>query len=202
MYPNEIVKHGDEGVIFESDKTVMLHTNQIDTLHVLKTVMLSNMGGIGTKEISANEYDSEGDSTNVASSESSGDAASADEYVPENFTGGIGQFFLPPPLAILQLSEVSSHYHTLNLDAMQSDDHLNASDWEDYNTDSGIEFRVGHKHRNRDAILIMVKNYSIRQNAEYIILESDRLKYHYHCKQFTNGCPWSLRVALRQNLNY
>ncbi|XP_015955606.1 uncharacterized protein LOC107479992 [Arachis duranensis] len=56
--------------------------------------------------------------------------------------------------------------------------------------------------RNCEAVLIAVKNYSIRQNVEYKILESDRLKYQCRCKQFTNGCPWTLRVALCHNLNY
>ncbi|RYR10596.1 hypothetical protein Ahy_B05g079032 [Arachis hypogaea] len=77
------------------------------------------------------------------------------------------------------------------------DDLLNASDGDDYNTDGGVEFQVGYRFRNRKAVLMTVKKYSIRWNAKYKVLESDRLKYHCHCKQFTNGCPWSLRVALR-----
>ncbi|RYR03867.1 hypothetical protein Ahy_B06g083258 [Arachis hypogaea] len=32
-----------------------------------------------------------------------------------------------------------------------------------------------------------IKNYSIRRNPEYKGLESDRLKYHYQCKQFSAG---------------
>ncbi|RYR74218.1 hypothetical protein Ahy_A02g008850 [Arachis hypogaea] len=120
---------------------------------------------------SANEDDSESDSTYVAGSGSSSDTVSEDEYVPETPSGG-------------------------------PDNLLNTGDAEDYNTDGGVKFRVRHNVRNRETVLIAVKNYSIRWNAEYIILESDRLKYHCRCKQFTNGCPWSVRVALRHNLNY
>ncbi|XP_057730655.1 uncharacterized protein LOC130945990 [Arachis stenosperma] len=282
VYPNEIVKHGNEGVIFESNKTVMLRTNRVDTLHALKTIMFSNIGGIGTKEVgriaykflhalpnggftnrlfwidgdqhmrvmfdiharlmpqhvmelyaavcdvvvgagpsplsleivlleatlihyaqphySADEYDSEGDSTYVAGSRSSSDTASTDEYVPETSTGGVGRFLMPPPLAIPRFSEVPSHYHILNLDVIQPNNLLNFGEGEDYNTDGGVKFQVGHRLRNRDAVLMAVKNY--RQNAEYRFLESDRLKYHCRCKQFTNGCPRNLRVALHQNLNY
>ncbi|RYR15702.1 hypothetical protein Ahy_B04g072610 [Arachis hypogaea] len=47
-----------------------------------------------------------------------------------------------------------------------------------------------------------VKNYSIRKSAEYRVTELDRLKYHMRCQQYEAGCPWSLRVALRQNLGY
>ncbi|RYR46656.1 hypothetical protein Ahy_A07g032422 [Arachis hypogaea] len=47
-----------------------------------------------------------------------------------------------------------------------------------------------------------MKNYSIRRNAEYQVVESDCLKYHVHCCQAATGCSWSLRVALRQNFGY
>ncbi|RYR43834.1 hypothetical protein Ahy_A08g040232 [Arachis hypogaea] len=200
VYSNEIVKHGNEGVIFESNKTVMLRTNRLNTLHALKTIMFSNIGGIGTKEVgriaykflhalpnggftnrlfwidrdqhmrvmfdiharlmpqhvmelyaairdvvvgaelspssleivpleatlihyaqpyySADEYNSEGYSTYVAGSRSSSDTASTDEYVPETPTGSVGQFFMPPPLAIPRLSE-----HTPILAPTISQDH-------------------------------------------------------------------------------
>ncbi|XP_015970788.1 uncharacterized protein LOC107494245 [Arachis duranensis] len=47
-----------------------------------------------------------------------------------------------------------------------------------------------------------MKNYSIRRSAEYLVIESDRLKYHVQCRQFDSGCQWSLCVALLQNLGY
>ncbi|RYR11848.1 hypothetical protein Ahy_B04g069357 [Arachis hypogaea] len=42
---------------------------------------------------------------------------------------------------------------------------------------------------SRDAVLLAVKNYSIRRNVEYRVLGSDRPKYHSRCKQFSAGCP-------------
>ncbi|RYQ99351.1 hypothetical protein Ahy_B07g087282 [Arachis hypogaea] len=77
---------------------------------------------------------------------------------------------------------------------MQLDDIFNTSQGEDYNTDGRLEFWVGHRFRNRDAVLMV--------NAKHRVLELDRLKYYCHCKKFTSGCPWSLYVALHQNLNY
>ncbi|XP_057756167.1 uncharacterized protein LOC130975378 [Arachis stenosperma] len=99
---------------------------------------------------SANEDDSEGDSTYVAGFGfgSSSDTASEDEYVSETSTDGVGRF------------------------------------------------------RICKAVLMAMKNYSIRRNEKYRVLESDRLKYHCSCKKFTNGYPCCLRVALCQNLNY
>ncbi|RYR29626.1 hypothetical protein Ahy_B01g054064 [Arachis hypogaea] len=116
---------------------------------------------------SADEDNSKGDSTYVAGPRSSSDTASEDKFVPETPSGGIGRFLLPPPLAIPRLSDGPSHYQTLNLDAMQADNLLNPGNEEDYNTDGVVEFQVGHRFRNREAVLMAVKNYSVRRNARY-----------------------------------
>ncbi|RYR66366.1 hypothetical protein Ahy_A03g012361 [Arachis hypogaea] len=181
-----IFLHGDEGVIFESDKTVMLRTYRVDTLDALKMVMLSNIGGIGIKEVgrvayrflyvfpnggftnrlfwidgdqhvrvmfnshddSADDSVSEGDSTYVAGSGSSSDTVLEDEFLSETPNSSVGRFLLSPPLAIPRLSNILSHYQTLNLDAMQLDDLLNTGNRKDYNTDGGMEFRIRHRFSN------------------------------------------------------
>ncbi|MED6141184.1 hypothetical protein PIB30_100802, partial [Stylosanthes scabra] len=56
--------------------------------------------------------------------------------------------------------------------------------------------------RDREAVHTAVKNYSIRRNTEYRVVESDRIKYHCRCKHMEDGCPWSIRVVLRKNLGY
>ncbi|MED6165144.1 hypothetical protein PIB30_096748 [Stylosanthes scabra] len=43
------------------------------------------------------------------------------------------------------------------------------------------EFEVGQQFDNKEAILIVIKKYSIRRAVEYKILESDQLKYFVHC---------------------
>ncbi|RYQ97802.1 hypothetical protein Ahy_B08g093879 [Arachis hypogaea] len=103
---------------------------------------------------SADEDNSKGDSTYVAGSRSSSDIASEDEFVPETPSDGVGRFLLSPSLAIPRLSDGPSHYQTLNLDAMQADNLLNPGNGEDYNTDGGVEFQVGHRFRNREAVLM------------------------------------------------
>ncbi|RYR52349.1 hypothetical protein Ahy_A06g027281 [Arachis hypogaea] len=99
------------------------------------------------------------------------------------------------------LSDVLSHYHTLYLDAMLERISFSNTGEEDYNLDDGIEFWAGHRFKYRDAVMQGVKNYSIRRSAEYQVI-SNRLKYHVYCRQAANECPWSLHVALRQNLGY
>ncbi|RYQ88577.1 hypothetical protein Ahy_B09g095685 isoform A [Arachis hypogaea] len=73
---------------------------------------------------------------------------------------------------------------------------------EDYNMDGSVEFRVGHRFRSREVVVQSVKNYSIRRSTKYRVVESDRMKYHVRCRHFTYGCPWTLQIALRQNLGY
>ncbi|XP_057756387.1 uncharacterized protein LOC130975643 [Arachis stenosperma] len=130
------------------------------------------------------------------------DSGDEDECVSETPVQTVVCHVLPPPHPILALSAVPSHYHSLDLDAMHERTLFLDTGEEDYNLDGGVEFHVGHKFRSREAVLQGVKNYNIRRSAEYRVIESDRLKYHVQCRQAENGCQWSLRVALRQNLRY
>ncbi|RYR05548.1 hypothetical protein Ahy_B06g085408 isoform F [Arachis hypogaea] len=114
---------------------------------------------------------------NSADSDSS-DGGDEDEFVPET-----------------PLSAVPSHYHSLDMDAMHERTSFSNTGEEDYNLDGGVEFRVGHMFRSREAVLQGVKNYNIRRSAEYRVIKSDRLKYHVQCRQADNGCQWSLRVG-------
>ncbi|RYQ84548.1 hypothetical protein Ahy_B10g103953 [Arachis hypogaea] len=117
---------------------------------------------------------------------SSNESQSSDEFVLETSSSSGARVFLPPLLAIPWLSEVPSHYYIFNLDAMQLDDHFNLMK-------GRITTRMA-AFKSKDVVLMAVKNYSIRRNPKYKVLESDRLKYHYRCKQFSAGCPWSLHI--------
>ncbi|MED6222604.1 hypothetical protein PIB30_065901 [Stylosanthes scabra] len=65
-----------------------------------------------------------------------------------------------------------------DLDAIRISGLLQAGLVNDYNTDDGVEFRVGHPLRSWEAVRMAVKNYSIRRNAEYCVVELDRIKCH------------------------
>ncbi|XP_016168878.1 uncharacterized protein LOC107611474 [Arachis ipaensis] len=132
----------------------------------------------------------------------SSDGGDEDEFVLETPAGAVPRHVIPPPHPIPVLSAVPSHYHSLYLDAMHERNLVSDSCGVDYNLDDGVEFRVGHRFRSREAVLQGVKNYSIRRSAEYRVIESDRLKYHVQCCQAHSGCQWSLRAALCQNLGY
>ncbi|RYR65194.1 hypothetical protein Ahy_A03g011162 [Arachis hypogaea] len=140
----------------------------------------------------------ESDEDYVADSGESGSFDSGDENVrvPETPVSTAARHVLPPPLPIPALSAVPSHYHSLDLDTMHEKTPFLDTGKEDYNLDSSVVFRVGHKFRSREAMLQSVKNYSIRRSTEYRVIESDWLKYHVQCHQADNGCQLSLRVAL------
>ncbi|RYR66352.1 hypothetical protein Ahy_A03g012338 [Arachis hypogaea] len=140
----------------------------------------------------AEESEEESDEDYVADS---GDSGSSDSGMRmKTSVPTAARHVLPPPLPIPTLSEVPSHYHSLDLDAMhERTPFLNMGE-EDCNLDGSVE--------SREAVLQSVKNYSIRRSAEYRVIESDRLKCHVQCCQADNGSQWSLRVALRQNLGY
>ncbi|MED6106076.1 hypothetical protein PIB30_001469 [Stylosanthes scabra] len=72
-----------------------------------------------------------------------------------------------------KLEDVPCFYQQLDLDAMRISDPLRAGIIDDYNTDGGVESRVGHRLRNWEAVHMAVKKYSIRRNAEYRVVESD-----------------------------
>ncbi|MED6210797.1 hypothetical protein PIB30_067524 [Stylosanthes scabra] len=121
---------------------------------------------------------------------------------PETRSATHTRHVLPAPSPIPRVEDVPCYFQQLDLDEGVSSDPLNSGISNDYNTDRGAEIRIGHRMRNRKAVQTAVKNYSIRRNAEYRVIESDRIKYHCRCKHAADGCPWSIRVALKQNLSY
>ncbi|MED6199610.1 hypothetical protein PIB30_077493 [Stylosanthes scabra] len=134
--------------------------------------------------------------------ESSCHSTEEDEDVSNIPSLGGPRLLLPASLPIANISEVRSFFQELDLDTRHVEDPSMECVADEYNTDGGVEFRVGHRMQNRQAVLMSVKNYSIRRNAEYKVIESDRLKYHCRCKHHTAGRPWMIRIALRQNLGY
>ncbi|RYQ83728.1 uncharacterized protein LOC110268399 [Arachis ipaensis] len=138
----------------------------------------------------AEEGEEESDEDYVGDSGDSdlSDSRDEDECVPETPVPTVAHHVLPPPLPIPALSAVLSHHHSLDLDVMHERTLFLDTGEEDYNLDGGVEFRVGHKFKSREAVLQGVKNYNIRRSAEYRVIESDRLKYHVQCRQAENGC--------------
>ncbi|MED6133252.1 hypothetical protein PIB30_026711 [Stylosanthes scabra] len=134
--------------------------------------------------------------------ESSGHSTDEDELVPNTPAAGGPQLELPAPKPIPALTDVPSFFQQLDNDVRHVEDPTVESVVVEYNTNRCVEFIVGHRMPNRKAVLMAMKNYSIRRNAEYKVIESDRLKYHCHCKHYTAGCPWMIWVSLRQNLGF
>ncbi|XP_057734784.1 uncharacterized protein LOC130950289 [Arachis stenosperma] len=127
-------------------------------------------------EAEEGEEDSDEDYVVDSGDSESSDSGDGDEFLPETPVGAVPRHVLPPPYPISALSAVPSHYHSLDLDAMHERIPICDTYGMDYNLDGSVEFRVRHRFRSREAVLQGMKNYSIRMNAEYRVIESDRLK--------------------------
>ncbi|MED6158871.1 hypothetical protein PIB30_037047 [Stylosanthes scabra] len=154
---------------------------------------------LALEDVAMRDYNSGEDSD--YEEESSCHSTKEDEEVP-NTPDGCPRLVLPTPLPIPDLAQVPCFFQQLNIDVRHVEDTTMEAVDVEYHTDGGAEFMVGHRMRNREVVLMAVKNYSIRRNAEYKVVESDRLKYHCRCKHHAAECPWMIRVALRQNLGY
>ncbi|MED6220723.1 hypothetical protein PIB30_047600 [Stylosanthes scabra] len=118
--------------------------------------------------------------------ESSCHSTEEDEEVP-NIPAGCPRLVLPAPLPIRDFAKVPYFFQQLNIDTRHVDNLTMEVVDVEYNMDGGVKFMVGHRMRNREIVLMAVKNYSIQRNAEYKVVESDRLKYHCRCKHHESG---------------
>ncbi|RYQ83730.1 uncharacterized protein LOC107620460 [Arachis ipaensis] len=203
VYLNCCMRNGENRVTFECEDPILFRTRRVEMLSDLRSLILSKLGGTKARKIGrvayrllapivdeAEEGEEESDKDYVGDSGDSdlSDSRVEDECVPETPVPTVACHVLPPPLPIPALSAVLSHHHSLDLDAMHERTLFLDTGEEDYNLDGGVEFRVGHKFRSREAVLQGVKNYNIRRSAEYRVIESDRLKHHVQCRQAENGC--------------
>ncbi|RYR43362.1 hypothetical protein Ahy_A08g039786 [Arachis hypogaea] len=142
-------------------------------------------------ELSAKEYV-------VDSNDSDSEDDENEEFVLETSVEPSRWYLLSVPYSMSTLSSVPSHYHTLDLDAMQEKNLFFNTGEDDYNLDDDMEFRVGHRFKSRDAVMHGVKNYSIRRSVEYRVVESDRLNYHTSA----GVAPEAMTPALHEYRDY
>ncbi|RYQ84878.1 hypothetical protein Ahy_B10g104379 [Arachis hypogaea] len=208
------------GVIFECDNPILLRTWRVSSLSELKSLILSNLCGLGRKEIGRVVYKLlaplgngvfwfclfwlQGDEHvrlmfdihgrimaeqvmefSVEVSDVGGSETVHSTLVQDDPS------LAPPPIYVASPVEDMDmgHYHALDLDAIHKKSLFFNTGEDDYNLDGGVEFRVGHRFKSRDAIMQGVKNYSIRRSVEYRVVESDQLKYHVYCHQAATGYP-------------
>ncbi|RYQ92423.1 hypothetical protein Ahy_B09g098650 [Arachis hypogaea] len=149
--------NSDNGMIFEYDNLLLFRTQPVNPLSELKSLILNNLGGLGRKEIGRLGYK----------------LLALLGFCTGNARQGLGALCSASPHLIPVLLDVPSHYHALDLDAMHEKSPFSNTGKDDYNLDGGVEFRVGHRFKSRDAVMQGVKNYSIRRSVEYRVVESD-----------------------------
>ncbi|XP_016195020.1 uncharacterized protein LOC107635991 [Arachis ipaensis] len=67
--------------------------------------------------------------------------------------------------------------------------------------DPSNEFEVGQQFKDKEEMMLAVKQYSIRKAVDYKIVESDQLRYNAQYIQFGTGCNWSILISYRRKLD-
>ncbi|XP_057719239.1 uncharacterized protein LOC130933633 [Arachis stenosperma] len=124
---------------------------------------------------------------------------------PDHISGDSEEEILMAPPAPQGPSSSGSHqqppqFPTLNLEAVsqQLDEvHIFGGQGLHEDNTSG-KFQIGQSFQTKEEAVMSVKDYSIHRGVQYQVMESDHLKYVGRCKEFGNGCTWTIRMALRQ----
>ncbi|RYQ99287.1 hypothetical protein Ahy_B07g087195 [Arachis hypogaea] len=58
------------------------------------------------------------------------------------------------------------------------------------------EFAVGMELSSREAIIMVIKDYTIRRAVDYRVYESEPLTFYAKCTQYGSGCDWLIRVSM------
>ncbi|RYR28205.1 hypothetical protein Ahy_B01g052321 [Arachis hypogaea] len=170
------MRNSDNVVIFECDNPLVLCTRRVSSLFELKSLILSNLGGLGRKEwirpldLCAGYTPLAPPSIHVASPVEDmdvGDEDSDKEYVADSN----------------------------DIDSSEDDDE------QEFVPETSAEAAM-HYMLTPPSPPHPIGTIRCTRSVEYRVIKSNQLKYHVHYRQAATKCPWSLRVSLRQNLGY
>ncbi|XP_057755544.1 uncharacterized protein LOC130974702 [Arachis stenosperma] len=96
--------------------------------------------------------------------------------------------------------EYPPHLSSLNLEAIGQHQNVEATfDGQGMHDGTGLtEFQISQSFQSKEEAVLSVKDYSIRRGVEYMVMESDNLKYQGRCKEFGNGCTWLIRIVMQK----
>ncbi|XP_015936808.2 uncharacterized protein LOC107462691 [Arachis duranensis] len=91
--------------------------------------------------------------------------------------------------------EEPSFMRVLDLEAMH------APEFPEYMSDeipmvADGEFAIGMEFSSREAVMMAVKDYTIRRSVDYRVYESKPLTFYAKCTQYGSGCDWLIRVSM------
>ncbi|RYR71010.1 hypothetical protein Ahy_A02g005317 [Arachis hypogaea] len=58
------------------------------------------------------------------------------------------------------------------------------------------EFSMGIEFSFRKAVIMAMKDYTIRRGVDYRVYESEPLTFYVKCTQYESGCDWMIRVSM------
>ncbi|RYR19154.1 hypothetical protein Ahy_B03g063862 isoform A [Arachis hypogaea] len=85
--------------------------------------------------------------------------------------------------------EEPSFMRALDLEAMH------APEFPQYMNANG-EFSMEIEFSSREAVIMAMKDYTIRRGVDYRVYESEPLTFYAKCTQYGSGCDWLIRVSM------
>ncbi|XP_072090454.1 uncharacterized protein [Arachis hypogaea] len=64
------------------------------------------------------------------------------------------------------------------------------------------EFAIGMEFSSREAVMMAVKDYTIRRGVDYRVYESEPLTFYAKCTQYGSGCDWLIRSKFNYTISY
>ncbi|RYR32864.1 hypothetical protein Ahy_A10g047394 [Arachis hypogaea] len=61
------------------------------------------------------------------------------------------------------------------------------------------EFAIGMEFSSKEAVMMAVKDYTIRRGVDYRVYESEPLTFYAKCTQYGSGCDWLIRFEAMCN---
>ncbi|MED6206813.1 hypothetical protein PIB30_030259 [Stylosanthes scabra] len=117
VYQNGVPREGLDDVEFHSPNLVVCMMWPVETLNDLQKIVMRNMRL--PERTPSSEWQTEFDREDLGDSDGSSSGSGDNEFVGTTPVGT--RFLLPAPLSVFDFSTVDSHFHTLDLVAMEED---------------------------------------------------------------------------------
>ncbi|RYR09988.1 hypothetical protein Ahy_B05g078434 [Arachis hypogaea] len=104
-------------------------------------------------------------------------------------------------LANKNLFEEPSFMRVLDLEAMHAlefPEYMNA----EIPMVADGEFAVGMEFSSREAVIMAMKDYTIRRGVDYRVYKSEPLTFYAKCTQYESGCDWLIRISMIQRKSH
>lgn len=128
-----------------------------------------------------------------------GSNASSGEHTPDSDSSGEEEDITPETGFRLHESP-SNLFNRINLDDLVASNKDVSGSYPQQSPESGfLNIFVGQSFKEKDDLLMIVKEHNYRTRRDYATKESDKKSLYLVCAQKNSGCPWKLRACKKKN---